>query len=142
MPVGTEFYCFNTDLASKVHNLTADDIRVYLSNAAPSLTFVKKADLAEITIQHGYTGPVSVTPSNASADAKFTLSGVYITISASGGGIGPFRYIVLFNNTPGTKPLIGWWDVGDSITINDGNDMRLRFDSVLGTGTILTIDEA
>ena len=56
MATYNKFNNFVKDLAEKKHDLNADQLNVYLSNAVPSATldFVK-ADLAEIGTGNGYT---------------------------------------------------------------------------------------
>ena len=57
-----------------------------------------------------------------------------MTITASGGSIGPFRYFALVDTTPSTpnKPLVGWWDYGSSITLADGESVTVDFSATNG----------
>ncbi len=119
------FEQFSEDLAHGVHNLGTDTLKVYLTNAAPSASGdAIKADLAEISSGNGYTGgghTPSITSSEQTAGLyKLVLADV--TITASGGTIGPFRYAVLYNDTPSSPadPLIGYWDYGSAITLAIG----------------------
>lgn len=137
-----QFNIFNTDLANGVHDLDDDDVEVYLTDATPDQAAHEvKADLAEITQENGYTGPESVTPVLTQDGAAVDLTGTDVTITASGGSIGPFRYVVLFNNTPAspTDPLIGYWDNGSSITLSDGESFTTDF-APEGADEILTVD--
>jgi hypothetical protein len=54
------------------------------------------------------------------------------TFEASGGSVGPFRYAVLYNNSPVTKPLIGYIDRGDSVTLQDGEQVVLDASAIAG----------
>ena len=57
-----------------------------------------------------------------------------LTITASGGAVGGFRYFVLIDDTPSSpaKPLIGWWDYGSSVTLADGDSITVDFDPTDG----------
>lgn len=136
-----KFQQFVQDLAEKVHNLSSDQVEVYLSNATPSASAdAVKADLAEISTGNGYTGPQDTQNTGAEASGTYTLTGTKVVITASG-DIGPFQYVVLQNTTPTSPadPLIGWWDYGSALTLHNGETFSIKFNSSDTTGTILTI---
>jgi hypothetical protein len=137
-----KFNQFVQDLAEKVHSLSADQIEVYLSNTLPDAALdLVKADLAEIATGFGYTGPQDTQNTGAETAGTYTLTGTKVVITASGGSIGPFRYVVLQNTTPVAPldPLIGWWDYGSALTLLDGETFSVKFNNSETTGTILTI---
>jgi hypothetical protein len=55
------------------------------------------------------------------------LTGTVVVFTALGGSFGPFRYVILYNDTATNDPLIGWWDYGSSITCNDGETFTVDF---------------
>lgn len=138
MATYTKFNTFIEHLLGKVHDLfgtggsTADTLKVYLSNTAPNVaTHAVKADLAEIATGNGYAGAVAATNVGTRSGATFTLQGTSLQITASGGNVGPFRYVVLYNDTPASPadPLIAYWDYGSSITLLDGESISLKFNN-------------
>jgi hypothetical protein len=132
-----KFETFVGDLGLKVHELNADLLKCYLSNAAPSASADSvKADLAEITAENGYTaGGHDTTNTYSEASGTGTLAGTDIVITATGGSFGPFRYVVLYNDTPAAPldPLIGWWDYGSSISPTDPETFTIDFGASIGT---------
>jgi hypothetical protein len=124
-----KFNQFVEDLGLGVHNLDTNTLKVYLTNAAPSASLdLVKADLAEIAGGNGYTaGGHDATGVWTESAGTATLAGTDITITASGGTIGPFRYAVLYNDTSASDSLIGAWDYGSSITLNDGESFTIDF---------------
>jgi hypothetical protein len=140
MATFTKFNIFSTNLAEKIHQLNTDTLNIYLTNTAPVVTNAIKANIAEITIGNGYAGPQDTQNTGAGASGTYTVTGTKIVITATG-AIGPFRYIVLYNDTPGAPvdPLIGWWDYGSSITLQSGETFTIKFNNGDPTGTILTL---
>src|SRR4051812_41332792 len=103
MPTFTFFDCFGQDVGRKVHNLNADTLKVMLTNVAPvPSTDAVKADITEISAAHGYAAGGSAVGSNTWTQTAGVgrLNGSPVTITASGGSFGPFRYAVLYNDTP------------------------------------------
>ncbi len=126
-----KFETFVGDLGDKVHDLDADTLRVYLTNATPSASADSvKADLAEITAQNGYSaGGADVSAAWSESGGTGTLTATDVTFTASGGSFGPLRYAVLYNDTPTSPadPLIAYWDYGSSITVSDGESLEVDF---------------
>lgn len=132
-----KFETFVSDLGLKVHELNADVIKVYASNAAPSTSLDSiKTDLAEITAENGYpSGGSDTTNTYSEATGTGTLAGTDVTWTASGGAFGPLQYVVLYNDTPAgpVDPLIAWWDRGSGVTINDGESFTVDFGASIFT---------
>jgi hypothetical protein len=131
-----KFESFSEHLAEKVHNLDADLLDCYLSNATPSASLDSfKADLAEISTGNGYTGPQDTQNATSRTGGTTSVTGVDIVITASG-AVGPFRYVVLQNNTvtsPSADALIGWWDYGSSISLANGETFTIDFGASMFT---------
>jgi len=130
-----KFHCFVGDLGDKVHDLDADTLKIYLTNTAPDASADSvKADLAEITNQNGYTAPVDVQNAWSQTGGVGSLTGVDVTITATG-AVGPFQYVVLYNDTPTSPadPLIGWWAYPSAITMANGETFVTDFGSTILT---------
>jgi hypothetical protein len=140
MATFNKFEQFVTDLAAGVHvnalNADTDTLNVYLSNDAPSASLdLIKTDLAEITNENGYLAPEDVQNAATETTGTITVVGTDVVITASGGTVGPFQYAVLYNDTPSSPvdPLIGWWDYGSAITLQDGETFTIDFGASLFT---------
>ena len=140
MATYTKFNQFVEDLCKKVHNVDADTLKVMLTNTLPLATNAIKSDIAEISAGFGYTagGATLVFSSGAQTAGTFKLIVADATFTGSGGSIGPFRYAVMYNDTPSSplKPLIAWWDYGTSITVTNGNSFTVDLDQVGGVFTL------
>ena len=139
---------FQEDLGNAVHNFSSHTLKIALSNTAPaSETSNPTADGNGILInvtQIAYTNlvgaaaPTLDTVTFALSAGVATLDAADEVLTASGGSVGPFQYIYLYNETATNDPLIGYWDNGSGITITDGNSTTLQF----AAGGILTISAA
>jgi hypothetical protein len=125
-----KFQNFVGDLGLKVHELNADTLKVMLTNSTPNVaTNTVKADLTDLSTANGYTaGGADSQNTYSQSGGTGTLAGTDIVWTASG-AIGPFRYAVLYNDTPTSPadPLIGYWDYGSSITLASGETFTVDF---------------
>lgn len=120
-------------------NLGSDTFTVALSDTAPGAEGTPPTGdgdgvLANVT-EISYTNLSSrVITTNASSQASGTYKLVFtdLVLTASGGSVGPFRYIYIYDDTVTGDPLLGYWDYGSSITLNDGETLTLDFDPTNG----------
>lgn len=130
MPTSS-FFKFNPfveAIAEKVHNLGSDQLRVALTNSAPSAANSVLTDITEISYTNCSSRLVTTT-SSSQTSGTYSLVNADLVLTATGGSVGPFRYVVLYNDTAASKNLIGYYDYGASTTINDGETFTLDFAS-------------
>lgn len=137
MATYNKFQQFVENIAKGVHNLDGGGLKVMLVNTAPVATNSVKADLTEISAGNGYTAG-GTAPGSQDAEhttGTLSLSGADVVFTASGGTIGPFRYAVLYDDTPTSPadPLIGWWDYGSAITLQDAETFTVDFSTAILT---------
>ncbi len=129
MATGYLFDAFTEAVAEKKHNLGSDTLKIALSNTAPTAsTDDTFSDITEISAGNGYSaGGVSLgSITSAQSGGTYELDSASPTITASGGSIGPFRYLVLYNDTATSDELIGYWDAGSNLTIADGQTVNIN----------------
>ena len=136
----TLYTSFPTELGLESHQLNTDTLKVALTNATPSAAhtvFDAVTNHAAPTAANGYTAGGHDIQNLYSAGA---MTGTNVTITATAGGIGPFRYVILYNDTNATDMLIGYYDYGSALTLSNADD---TFTIDVETGTnILTIASA
>ena len=110
-------------------NLNTDVIKVYLTNDAPSASADDVlADLAGLGTANGYTsGGTDIQNLYSEAGGVGTMTATDVTWTASGGSIGPFRYVPIYDDTHASDILIGWWDYASAITLLDGESFTVDF---------------
>lgn len=134
-----KFNQFTDDLIGGVHNFDSHTYKVMLTNTAPVATNSVKANLTEISAGNGYTaGGTATTISTSTSSGTSKVTGTDVVFTAAGGSIGPFRYAVLYNDTPTSPadPLVGFWDYGSSITLADTETLTVDFDATNGILTV------
>lgn len=141
MATFTKFNSFVEALAEKAHNLGSDTLRVALSNTAPSATdtvFDPGGVHPPPASANGYTagGHTATQSSSAQTSGTYKLVLNDVTITATSGGIGPFRYVILYNDTASNDELIAFWDRGSSLTLTDGDSFTVDFNASNGVLTI------
>jgi hypothetical protein len=130
-----KFNSFTEAVAEKVHNLGSDTLEVALTNSAPVATNTVLANITQITYTFLNARTLTVSGS-AQTSGVYKLTIADKTLTSTGGSTGPFRYVVLFNQTATNDELIGWYDYGSSITLGDGESLLLNFDDANGVLTI------
>lgn len=130
-----KFNSFVEAIAEKVHNLGSDQLKVALTNSAPSAANTVLTDITEISYANVSSRNVS-TSSSSQSSGTYKLVCADLVLTASG-SVGPFRYVVLYNDTATNDELIGYYDYGSSITLTvSGETLTIDFD---GTNGVLTI---
>lgn len=131
------FVKVNDFVKNAVHNidLESDQIAVALTNTAPgSESSNPTADgngivgnLTQISYSNCSSRNVT-TSSSTQSSGTYKLVLADLTLTASG-TVGPFRYIYIFDDTVSSPadPIIGYYDYGTSITLNNGDTFTLDF---------------
>jgi hypothetical protein len=135
MATFTKFQPFVENLAEKVFNLGSDTLKVSLTNTAP----VNTQSVYDSVTNHpvpaaanGYAAGTSTQSSSAQSAGTYKLVSGDVVFTATAGGIGPFRYAIMWDDTAAADQLIGYWDYGSSITLNDGETFTLDADATNG----------
>lgn len=134
MATFNKFNIFTEDLAKGNHNLGSDQLKIALTNSAPSASNTVLTDITEISYTN--LGSRNVTTSSCSQTAgvlKLVLADPTMTAT---GAVGPFRYVVLYNDTSTNDKLIGWYDRGSSDSLASGDSLVVDFDGSNGVFTI------
>lgn len=136
MATYTKFQPFVENLAEKVHNLGSDQLVVALTNTAPNATDATLSQITEISYTNCSSRNIT-TSTSAQTSGTYKLVLADLTLTASG-TVGPFRYVVIYNDTPTSPadPLIAYYDYGSSITLASAETFLIDFD---GTNGLLTL---
>jgi hypothetical protein len=133
MATYTKLYSFPEAIAEKVHNLASDSLVYWLSNTAPSQANDVRADITEITYTNLSSRAVTVTSSSVNGSNEYVLVLADKVLTASGGTVGPFRYVGIYNDTATNDELVGgYYDYGSSITLADGETFTVDHDATNG----------
>ncbi len=130
----SKFNSLVESIAEKVHNLGADTLKVALTNSAPSASNTQLSDITQIANSHGYLtgGTAASISSSAQTGGTYKLVLADVVFTATGGTMGPFQYAVLYNDTAANDELIGYWNYGSAITLQDGETFTTDFDATNG----------
>lgn len=132
-----KFNSFVEAIAEKVHNLGSDVITVALTATAnaPVASNTQLSNLTQISYTNLSSRACSTTSSSQSS-GTYKLVLVDLVLTASGGSVAAFQYIVLYNDTATNDELIGWYDYGSALTLANGEALTIDFD---GTNGVLQI---
>lgn len=136
MATFTKYNTFIEEVYEGGHNLGSDVLKVALTNTAPTAatdtvwnTTVAPAPAAA----NGYSagGNTITTTSSAQTSGTYKLVLADSVFTATAGGIGPFRYAIIYNSSKSNK-VVGYYDYGSSITLADTETFTVDFDPTNG----------
>lgn len=133
-----KFNSFVEALAEKTHNLGSDQLKIALTNTDPGASVTNYAGLTSPLATTNLSGatPFDVTTSSSAQTAgTYKLVCADLVLTATG-AVGPFRYVVLYNDTAAADEVIGYYDYGSSISLATGETFTIDFDGVNGVLTI------
>jgi hypothetical protein len=127
----TKFYSLVEALAEKVHNLGSDTLTVALTNSAPNQTDTQLSAITQISYTNCSSRVLTVS-SSSQTTGTYSLVLNDLTLTASG-TVGPFRYVVIYNDTATNDELICYYDHGSNVTLNSGDQYVIDFSTSLFT---------
>ncbi len=149
MAAFAHFDSFIEDIAKGVHDLDTHTLRLLLTNTVPNGADIRvdtgeavcqiqaTSNANEIAAGNGYTkkGESITITSSGQAAGVYKLIGDDVVWTAGPAAMAAFRYVVLYNDTAGTadaRPVIGWWDYGSELTLQNGETFTVDFSDVNG----------
>ena len=128
MSVFVKFQPFCEKLCEKAHNLGSDQLTIALCATAnaPVATNGVLADLTQISYTNLSTRNVT-TSSSSQTGGTYSLVIADLVLTASGGAVAAFQYVVLYNSTATNSELIAYWDIGQASTLQDTDTYTLDF---------------
>jgi len=119
----------------------SDQFVVALSNTAPGAESTPPTgdgdgilgNITEVAYTYCSTRNITTT-SSGQTGGTYSLILQDLTLTASGGAVGPFRYVYIDDDTVATPvdPLVCYYDYGSSITLNDTETLLVNFDDSNG----------
>lgn len=129
-----KLYAFTDDIHEGAHALAGDQLEIALCPVAntPVNTDKVLADLTEITYTNIDPAPPNVTTTTSTqTTGTYSMVNADLVITASGGAIQEFQFIVLFNEDAAVATfvdaLLGWWDYGSGLTLASTETLTLDF---------------
>jgi hypothetical protein len=148
MAAFTKFQVFVEHLAHGVHNFSSDtyaDVTVALTATAnaPVATNTILGNLTTISPYTNLSSRLVTIASSAHTTGTYKLTLTDLVLTASGGSVAAFQYVVLYNDIVSmwtspqpVDPLIGWYDYGSALTLAQNETLTLDFDGSAGVLTI------
>lgn len=134
------FQDFKEQLGKGVHDLSADTIKLFLSNTAPvASTADEIADITQISYTNVSGGAApTITKQYTESGGTGTFAADAQVITATG-AVGPFQYYGLYNDTSTGDKLICYWDHGSAVTLANGETFTVTFGADATMGTVFTL---
>ena len=131
-----KFNSFVAAVANGLHDLSTNQLVVALTNSsnAPTATDSQLSDLTQISYTNLSSRNITTT-SSTQTGGLYSLQVTDLVLSATG-TVATFRYIVVYDEDATNNELIGWYDRGSDVTLENGESLTLDFDQVNGLLTL------
>ena len=143
MALYNSFDQFVEDVHNGVHNLGTGALKVAVTTAANAPSASLDAVLADVTVvanlETNADSTTITTTSSTETAGLYSLVLADKVITASTGDIGPFQWVIIYNDTPTSPadPLIAYFDYGSEITVLQNETFTLDFGTNLFTSTVV-----
>lgn len=134
-----KYHTFVDEISKAGHNLQTAVYKIALTNTAPT----PLTDTTWNTTTYPRPSPANGYPTGATDGNTPTVSSATTTayvfklvladtvFTATTGGIGSFRYAILYNTSASNK-VVGYYDYGSSISLADTETFTVDFDPTNG----------
>ena len=132
MPALQKNYFFTVDLGTEIHNLTSDTLKLAFTDTAPTTATHVYNDIASpLALTNMATLAALTGTGYTQSTGTATLAASTWTGTSQTGNFGPFRYVVVYNDSAASKNVIGWFDYGSECTLNgvNGDQFTMTFAS-------------
>jgi len=140
MATFVKFYTYVEVMAEAGVNLGSDTLKVALTNTAPTAAtdagFLPGSLHPPPAAANGYAPTQATISSSAQSGGVYKLVLADVVFTATAGGIGPFRYVLLYDDTHASDQLIGYYDYASSITMASGETFTVDYDPSTGVLTV------
>lgn len=117
-----------------VHDFSADQIEVALTAAAnpPDASDGVLTDLTEIASYANLSAKTITTTTSSQSGGTYKLVLADLVLTNTGAGSTTFQYVVLFNQDAASDNLIGYYNYGSEVTLNQNDTFTIDFDPTNG----------
>lgn len=125
-------YYLTLDLGSKLINFTSDTLKLAFTDTAPTTATHVYTDITSpLALTNMATSPALTSVTWTQSTGTATLGAATWTGTSQTGNFGPFRYIVIYDDTAASKNILGWYDYGSEVTLNgvNGDQLTITFAS-------------
>jgi len=138
---------FVEQMALGIHDFDTHVFKLALTNTAPTpatdVSYLEASLHPDPAAANGYTalGDAITVTVVETPSGTVEVRGNENVWTATAGGIGPFRYAILYNDSA-TSPadaLVGYWDYGSSITLADTETFTATFNATATAGKIFEL---